>query len=231
MTRGAAAPVFSQAVALASRPPPSVEPSRPGSVLRALEDRREHVLYVEDDRLLRQALVRLFPDVRFDLATTIAEARARVMRAHGAWLVDERLPDGSGLDLVAWARGQGLRVPVLLVTGAEDRALVNRAQILGVEMAYKPEVHPAVRAFLGRVRAARCAAPAVLAAIDALAGERALSPRERDLLRAIGRGVPRSMLGAELGLSENTVKTLVRRMLRKAGASSLDELLRVVLRA
>lgn len=197
--------------------------------MRVSDERREHILYVEDDRILRQALVRCFPDVRFDIATTIAEARTRVGRAHSAWVVDERLPDGSGLELVAWARAEGVQAPTLLVTGADDRALVNRAQLLGVEVAYKPDLHQNVKAFLGRVREGRRAAPAVLLAIDALAEANGLSPRERDLLRTMGRGVPRAALGAELGLSENTIKTLVRRILRKTNANALDELLRAIL--
>jgi FixJ family two-component response regulator len=204
-------------------------PTGQSGTVRIPEHRREHVLYVEDDRILRHALIRVFPGVRFDVATTIAEARARIDRAHAAWVVDERLPDGSGIELVAWAREMGVMVPVLLVTGAADHGLVNRAQLLGIEMAYKPEVKPHLEAFLGRVRQARKAATAVLRAIDALAEVNGLSPREQDLLRTIGRGVPRAALAAELDLSENTVKTLVRRILRKTGATSLDELLRAIL--
>ncbi len=194
------------------------------------EDRRERVLYVEDDRLVRLAFARAFSDLRVELASTFHEGKARLgVDSHAAWIVDEHLPDGSGTALIEWARNQGLWTPALLVTGVEDRTIVNRAQLLGIEIAIKPEMTLNVRAFLARARAARSAGPAVLRAVDAFAQKNAVSPRERDLLRAIGRGIPRAALDAELGLSENTVKTLVRRILRKTGTDSLDDVLRLIL--
>lgn len=207
---------------------PSSETGRSGPQLITVD----RLLYVEDNRLVRTAFVRAFTDYRVDVAGTLAEARARTERdGYLAWIVDERLPDGSGLGFVEAARARGVRTPVLLVTALEDTTLVNRAQLLGVEVAFKPEMSSNVRAFLGRARGARSAIAAVLRATDRFAEVHRLSSRERDLVRAVGRGVSRAALDVELGLSENTVKTLVRRILRKTGQSGLDEVLRFILSA
>lgn len=192
--------------------------------------RGERVLYVEDDAFLRRAFVHAFADIGIDTAADLAEARARMETdVHLAWVVDERLPDGSGLALVEAVRARGLWTPALLVTGVPDHHIVNRAQLAGVEIAYKPDLTANVRAFFARARSARSASPAVLRAADRYAERYALSPRERDLVRAVGRGVPRAALGRELRLSDNTVKTLVRRILRKTDAQALDDVLRAVL--
>lgn len=193
------------------------------------EQRRDRVLYVEYDRKVRSAFIRMFPSLWVDVATTHQEARRRLARGYMAWIVDENLPDGSGFELVHWARQHGVGTPALLVSGAVDAQLVNRAQLLGIEIAIKPETTANIQAFIARSRAARSAMPAVRRVVDTFAQARALSPRERDLVRAIGQGVPRAALGVELGLSENTVKTLVRRILHKSDADSLDEVLRGIL--
>ena len=62
------------------------------------------------------------------------------------------------------------------------------------------------------------AAPAV-APPDASALD-SLSPRERDILRGIARGVSNKEIGRELGIAETTVKIHVQHVLRKLGLSS-----------
>lgn len=50
-----------------------------------------------------------------------------------------------------------------------------------------------------------------------------LSPQEARILALAVDGVPRRYVATELGLTENTVKTHVRRLLRKVGGKSLAE--------
>lgn len=77
------------------------------------------LLLVEDDRELRDLLVRLFqgqgyavqavPDVQSGL-------HAALTGSHAVMVVDRRLPDGDGVDLVSRLRRQGLTTPVLVLT-------------------------------------------------------------------------------------------------------------------
>lgn len=77
------------------------------------------LLLVEDDRGLRTLLVRLFegegyavqavPDVQSGL-------HAALTGSHAVMVVDRRLPDGDGVDLITRLRRQGLATPVLVLT-------------------------------------------------------------------------------------------------------------------
>ena len=95
------------------------------------------VLYVEDNEqdadLTCRRLARLAPDVQVSTVHTLADARAR-LAAHEAagtlpevLLVDVRLPDGNGLELLGEVRARGLPVAVVMLTGSGDEALVVAA--------------------------------------------------------------------------------------------------------
>ena len=90
------------------------------------------VLIVDDDLTLRQELVtQLQHDGEFaaSQAGNVAEASALVS-ANGArfdaLILDVGLPDGDGRDLCAELRRQGLRMPIIMLTGSDDEADVVR---------------------------------------------------------------------------------------------------------
>lgn len=93
------------------------------------------VLHVEDNAmdadLVRRELGRQVPDIELRQVATLAEARTCLNHAP-AWdavLVDIKLPDGSGLELLAWIREQGLSLAVVMLTGSGDhRAAVAALQ-------------------------------------------------------------------------------------------------------
>lgn len=165
--------------------------------------------------------------VEIDAVDTMAEAQRKIFRqAYDAWIFDVWLPDGSALDLLETARREGLRTPALLLTSDVDARLANRAQLLGAEMAYKPDVMANVLVFVDRVIGVRAprAAPRI-GGLENAATEAGLSPRELDVLRASRRGLSRAQVAETLGLSENTVKTMMRRLLAKGEARSASELI------
>ncbi len=85
------------------------------------------VLHVEDnpvdaDLALRQ-IARMAADIRLDQVASLAEARARLNHPEDfdAALVDLRLPDGSGLELLAEIRERQLPLAVVMLTGSGDQ--------------------------------------------------------------------------------------------------------------
>ena len=54
---------------------------------------------------------------------------------------------------------------------------------------------------------------------------------QRQILDKVIEGVPNKTIAFELGLSEKTVETHRGRLMRKVGANSLPDLVRIVLRA
>jgi PAS domain S-box-containing protein len=99
------------------------------------------VLYAEDDPagadLTRRWLARQTPPVRLDLVATRGEALARLTGAvpppYDVVLTGFRLPDGSGLALVADIRAKALPVAVVVITGAGDEETAVTALRTGAD--------------------------------------------------------------------------------------------------
>jgi diguanylate cyclase (GGDEF)-like protein/PAS domain S-box-containing protein len=101
------------------------------------------VLYVEDNEqdadLTCRRLARLVPDTAISTVHTLADARARLAAdaATGTLpdvlLVDVRLPDGNGLELLGEVRARSLPVAVVMLTGSGDEALVVAALRSGAD--------------------------------------------------------------------------------------------------
>jgi len=101
------------------------------------------VLYVEDNEqdadLTCRRLARLAPDIVIATAHTLADARMHLAAEEAAGalpdvlLVDVRLPDGNGLELLGEVRLRGLPIAVVMLTGSGDEALVVAALRSGAD--------------------------------------------------------------------------------------------------
>ena len=93
------------------------------------------ILVIEDDpaavRLLERALARGGHLV--EVARDISSGRDAAQSGHhDLMILDLFLPDGSGLDIVRYLRGElGSTVPVLLLTGHRQEEFLARAQAAG----------------------------------------------------------------------------------------------------
>jgi CheY-like chemotaxis protein len=114
--------------------------------LRAGGGMEKRILVVDDDagfrevfaRALRRALAAERFDVAFVGAGSISEARSR-LREGGldATLIDVRLPDGDGLDLVReLSDGAGGRIPTLVLTACLEHKVAARAMDAGAKGAF-----------------------------------------------------------------------------------------------
>lgn len=195
------------------------------------ERSRMRILLLEDDPFMRGALERALAAHDVDVVERAAASKEHIAQnEYAAWLLDIAVPDGSGLDVLEWARAEGHRTPALVMTGHADHHEINRAQQLGAEFLYKPYSRANLQAFLDRVADERAPSRVVVQAAIAFARQHALTPRETDVLTAVARGVARADLPAALGVTENTLKTIVRRLLERCQRESLDAVLRDLLK-
>ncbi len=81
------------------------------------------ILVIDDDRaILRTLVLHLSKDHQVETAATLARARERIQAGTPDLLIlDLKLPDGTGLDLLRELRAGGNLTPVLLVTGHGDQ--------------------------------------------------------------------------------------------------------------
>ncbi|MBS0560533.1 MAG: response regulator transcription factor [Proteobacteria bacterium] len=90
------------------------------------------ILIVDDDRALRTTLAeQLSFDGEFvaEEAETAAEAEERLNQADArfdAIILDISLPDGDGRDLCARLRRQGVKIPIIMLTGSDSESDVVR---------------------------------------------------------------------------------------------------------
>ena len=198
------------------------------------DEKRSRFLVVDSDETWCRkisSVLAAFGGVRG--VATREEALAAI-RSSTEWIgivLDAVLSDGCGFELLSEVRALGVTLPVLVLTTHHDRERVNRAHTLQAEFLVKPPDDESVVSFARRAVAYHWTRSRRLATIvDALATERQLTHRESELVAAALADMPRRLVAAELGVSENTVKAQVRLLLVKCGVSNLDELADAVLR-
>jgi DNA-binding NarL/FixJ family response regulator len=161
---------------------------------------------------------------------TVAEVRLLSERsAPSAALVDIILPDGSGLDVVRWLRERWPCLPIAVVTGMLDADVINEISTLSVSLIAKPLDLAPIVSFLERSERARQRTN-LDDVFDMAKTRLALSDREFQIVRWVEAGNALQAFAVTEGISVDTVKDYVRRLLAKTGAASVESLVISVLR-
>ncbi|MEZ2126904.1 MULTISPECIES: response regulator transcription factor [unclassified Sinorhizobium] len=189
------------------------------------------VFIVDDDLSMRESLIDLFRSMKieaeaFENATSFL-AMANFNRP-GCILLDVRLPGVNGLDFQPQLARIGSKMPIIFMTGFGDIPMSVRAMKAGaVDFLTKPfrdqDILDAVGAAMER-DAARRRHSAQNEAVASLAEN--LTPREREVMDAVVKGMMNKQIAYELGISEVTVKLHRGNVMRKMKARSVAELVR-----
>lgn len=183
-------------------------------------------LLVDDEPVVARSLATFFGKYgAVTTAATVAEAERYLGTkvVFSGLIVDWKLPDGDGLEVIRAAREQDPRVPILMMTGFLDAECINEVHALRAQYVAKPATRKNLEAFASRVTG-QLGDQVVNDVVRAFRHRHGLAKAEERVLRLTLGGTPRGDLAETLGVSENTVKTTVRRLLRRAGQPSLDAL-------
>jgi CheY-like chemotaxis protein len=114
-----------------------------GAVLPPVAEVRRRILIIEDDQESAELMQMLIMMKRGDLDVRTVPTVAAGMEAlrHETFdglIVDVSLPDGDGLDLLAWLRKRSPTMRVMVATGATERSIANASHRLDATIAFKP---------------------------------------------------------------------------------------------
>jgi DNA-binding NarL/FixJ family response regulator len=191
-------------------------------------------LIVEDERLVGLALSRMFSAFgRVELVATLEDAR-RVLE-HGrfdALVVDIKLPDGSGFDVLDYARERTPDIHALVLSGAVDADRLSRAFTLGVTYLVKPASSAQLQLFAMLARARHLKSSGWLRSVLATWVARyGLTPAEEQVLAMAIDGYPRNEIAARRNVTPSTLKKQVQSLLAKTGDATLESATNRALRA
>ncbi|UTW08510.1 helix-turn-helix transcriptional regulator [Pseudomonas benzenivorans] len=165
-----------------------------------------NLLLVDDHRIfldgLSLALTPLCADLRVQAAHNAAEAEDCLSRQDfDLILLDLRLPDLPGLDLLQRWQQQGRLTPVAILS-ASDSSLDAQAALAAGALGFIPksangdDLRQAVtRVLLGETLP------------SPVADKPQLTPRQQEILRLLADGLPNKAISRQLGVAEDTVKT------------------------
>ena len=190
------------------------------------------VFVVDDDEEMRLALGNLFRSVGHEVqlfSSTMEFLQTVPSDAPGCLVLDVRLPGMSGLEFQAKLAQANAHIPIIFMTGHGDVPMSVRAMKPGaVDFLTKPfrdqDMLDAVAHAIEADRGRREQSQATAGVRERFTG---LSPREREVMTLVTRGMMNKQVAHELGLSEITVKLYRGQAMRKMKAGSLADLVRM----
>ena len=197
-----------------------------------MADARPTIFVVDDDASVRDAISNLLESVGlrakvFD--STEAFWKAPRPEAPSCLVLDVRLPGASGLEFQEQLAKANVSIPIIFITAHGDVPMTSRAMKAGaIEFLMKPfqkeDLLAAVRQGLDRDRVRR-EEQSEVSILQSRAEQ--LTSREREVMDLVVTGLINKQIGAQLGLSEVTVKIHRSRVMQKMEAASLADLVRM----
>lgn len=191
---------------------------------------------VDDDEAIRRSASFMLKTAGFQVqAHESGVALLKELRnlEPGCILLDVRMPEMDGLQVQEELQKAGCLFPIVVMTGHGDIAVAVQAMKGGaVDFIEKPfEKQTLLEALeVGRDRLEKASASTTRAQ-EAETRLNVLTPRERDVLVGLVRGLPNKTIAYDLGISPRTVEIHRANLMDKLEVRSLSEALRIAFAA
>ena len=190
------------------------------------------VFVVDDDPLVRDSVADLLNSAGFTVRTFGSATefiQSKLPDVSACLILDVELPDLSGIDLQTELMKSGIGIPIIFLTGHGDIPMSVGAMKAGaMEFLTKPfrkqPLIDAVKEALARDGELRKQRSETLELRNRLG---TLTPREQQVLALVVTGLLNKQVAGELGTTELTIKVHRGRVMRKMGAGSLADLVRM----
>jgi FixJ family two-component response regulator len=181
---------------------------------------------------VRFALVNLFESIDLDVqvfSSAVELLRMQLPDVPSCLVLDVRLPGLSGLDLQKELAKASIQVPIIFMTGHGDIPMSVKAMKDGaVDFLTKPfrdqDMLDAVMLAIGRDRRRRETETGISALQKLFEG---LTAREREIFALVATGLMNKQIAGQIGIAEITAKIHRGRMMKKMGAKSVAELVKM----
>ncbi len=190
------------------------------------------VFVVDDNNDVREGLKSLLNSV--DIRCVVFRSTREFLQCQLAdepscLILDVRLPGTSGLDLQRELVDAGIKIPIIFISGHGDIPMTVKAMQAGAVGFFTKPIHEqelldSVHLALQRDTARREHERVLW---ELRTRYETLSSREKEVMAMVTSGLLNKQTADEIGLSEVTVKVHRHNMMKKLGAKSLPELVRI----
>lgn len=198
---------------------------------------RIRVCSVDDHPLLREGLGAIIdsqPDMKMVAQASSGREAIRMFREHrpDVTLMDVRLPDMNGIDVLIAIRTEFADARIVMLTTFEGDVEIQRALQAGARgYVLKTMPPPELMDVIREVHAGRKRIPADVAAqLAEHLGEELLTEREVEVLERVARGNRNKDIGDQLLISEETVKVHMKHIMEKLGANDRTQAVAIAVR-
>jgi len=194
------------------------------------------VFVVDDDQAIRSSLEWLIESVGLGVetyATADEFMHSYYPGRAGCLLLDVRMPGMSGLELQEHFAKNDIHIPIIIITGHGDVHMAVRAMKAGaIDFIEKPFNDELLLQSIRNALAADKKQREVQTQRAEIAARLAhLTPREHEVMEMVTDGRSNKEIALGLGVSAKTVEAHRARVMEKMEASSLAELVRMVMAA
>lgn len=180
------------------------------------------VVIIDDHTIVREGLKRALTAAGYEIASEAAsQAEARAVIAHAnpdVIIVDLNLPDGSGFDIILWARKLSQTLGIVVLTLSQEDSHIIAAMQAGAS-AFVSKSAPLVELLSAIEFATKSplsfSAKGLNRAIMKSKDSFHLTAREFDVLALLPAGNTTEMIAHTLFLSQSTIKTHLVSIFRK----------------
>jgi FixJ family two-component response regulator len=197
-----------------------------------MSDLEPIVYVVDDDSAVRNAMDSLIRSVGLKVRTFVSADeffRTKISNAPGCIILDVRMPGMSGVDLQKEMLKIQNPIPIIFITGHGDIPMAVRVMKAGaMEFLTKPFRDQDLLDTIQQAIARDYERREEIREVAGLRGRlESLTPREREVMQLVVRGLLNKQIAAELGTSETTVKIHRGQVMHKMLADSVPELVRM----
>ena len=194
------------------------------------------ILLADDHPMISTAIEALLRGTQFEIVGMAASGEQALQKVEEVspdiLLLDLQMPGGTGMDVLRSVRANGSKVRVVLLTAAIDDGSLMEAKTLRVQGMVLKNSDPAfLLECLDRVsRGGRWIDPELSdrsRLLEETLGDREgppLSPRERQLINLVRKGLRNREIADQIGVTEGTIKVYLHAVFEKLGVTSRTEL-------